>query len=328
MRGLAAIAVMWFHFTAANEDCPPGLLKISGHYGYLGVDVFFVISGFIIPYAMAARGYRLRADGLRFFLARIVRLEPPYLASVLLCAALPYVAHLTPWSRGTLPHTNLRDVLLHAAYLVPWVNGAEWLNAAYWTLAIEFQYYIVMLFIAPALIGGSQWSARLLLLGTLAAAFFLGSDLRLVFAYLPLFAFGFLTFLWFERRLRRAEIVLWAAAFALICLRTVGADDMLSGLLAAALILAPWPRNIRLLSLAGSLSYSLYLIHNPIGGRVFTLVERLPAWPIIQIAGIATAVLASLLVAYVFYTLTEVPSMRAAWRINALEIEPRKCGPR
>jgi peptidoglycan/LPS O-acetylase OafA/YrhL len=295
---------------------------MSGHYGYLGVDVFFVISGFVIPYAMAARGYRLRTDGLRFFLARIVRLEPPYLASVLLCVALPYVAHLMPWSRGELPHTDLRDVLLHAAYLVPWVNGAEWLNAAYWTLAIEFQYYIIMLFIAPALIGGSHSNVRLLLLGTLAAALLLGGDLRLVFAYLPLFAFGFLTFLWFERRLHGVEIALWAAVFAVTCSWTVGIDDMLSGLFAAALILAPWPRDIRLLTIAGSLSYSLYLIHNPIGVRVFTIVERLPARPTFQVAGIAVAVLISLIAAYVFHALAEAPSLRAARRINALQAGP------
>jgi peptidoglycan/LPS O-acetylase OafA/YrhL len=319
MRGLAALAVMWFHFTTANDDCPPGLLKMSGHYGYLGVDVFFVISGFVIPYAMAARGYRLRTDALRFFLARIVRLEPPYLASVMLCVALPYVAYLTPWSRGDLPDTDLRDVVLHAAYLVPWVNGAGWLNAAYWTLAIEFQFYIIMLFIAPALIGGSQSSARLLLLGTLAAALLLGGDLRLVFAYLPLFAFGFLTFLWLERHLHGIEIALWAAVFAGACSWTVGIDDMLSGLLAAALILAPWPRGIRLLTIAGSLSYSLYLIHNPIGGRVFTIVERLPAWPIFQVAGIAMAVMVSLIAAYAFHALAEMPSLRAARRINALQ---------
>jgi peptidoglycan/LPS O-acetylase OafA/YrhL len=316
MRGLAALAVMWFHFTAANDDCPPGLLKISGHYGYLGVDVFFVISGFIIPYAMAARGYRLRTDGLRFFLARIVRLEPPYLASVMLCVALPYVAYLTPWSRAIFPHTELRDVLLHPAYLVPWVNGAQWLNVAYWSLAIEFQYYILILFTASALIGGSQWTARLFLIGTLAAASYLGGDPRLVFSYLPLFAFGFTTFLWLERRLHWVEIVAWTAAFAAICSRTIGTGDMLSGLLGAALILAPWPRGFRLLSLAGSLSYSLYLIHNPIGGRVFTLVERLPARPVIQITGIAIAVLASLLAAYIFHALIEAPSMRAARRIK------------
>jgi peptidoglycan/LPS O-acetylase OafA/YrhL len=316
MRGLAALAVMWFHFTAANDDCPPGLLKVSGQYGYLGVDVFFVISGFIIPYAMAASGYRLRTDGLRFFFARIVRLEPPYLASVMLCVALPYAAYLTPWSRAILPHVEFRDVLLHVAYLVPWVNGAQWLNVAYWTLAIEFQYYILMLFTASALISRSQWTARLFLLGALAAAFYLGGDSRLVFCYLPLFGFGFTTFLWFERRLHWVEVALWTAAFAAVCARTVGTDDMLSGLLGSALILAPWPRNLRLLSLAGSLSYSLYLLHNPIGGRVFTLVERLPARPVIQITGIAIAVLASLLAAYVFHALIEAPSMRAARQIK------------
>ncbi len=316
MRGLAALAVMWFHFTAANDDCPPGLLKISGHYGYLGVDVFFVISGFIIPYAMAAKGYRLRTDGLRFFLARIVRLEPPYLASVVLCVALPYVAYVTPWSRGIFPHTDFRNVLLHPAYLVPWVNGAQWLNSAYWTLAIEFQYYVLMLFTASALIGESRWTTRLFLLGTLAAAWRLGGDTRLVFFYLPLFAFGFTTFLWFERRLHWVEVVLWTAAFAAICSRTVGTADMLSGLLAGVLILAPWPRGLRLLTLAGGLSYSLYLIHNPIGIRVFTIVERLPAGPVIQITGIAIAVLASLLAAYIFHALIEAPSMRAARQIK------------
>lgn len=316
MRGLAALAVMWFHFTAANDDCPPGLLKISGEYGYLGVDVFFVISGFIIPYAMAARGYRLRTDGWRFFLARIVRLEPPYLASVVLCVALPFIAYLAPWSRGILPHLDLRDVLLHPAYLVPWVNGAQWLNVAYWTLAIEFQYYVLILFTASALIGGSQWTIRLFLLATLVAAY-LGSDPRLVFYYLPLFAFGFTTFLWFERRLHWVELLLWTAAFAAVCSQTVGIGDMLSGILAAALILAPWPKSLRLLAFAGGFSYSLYLIHNPIGDRVFTIVERLPAQPAIQIAGIAIAVLASLLGAYIFYALVEVPSMRAARRINS-----------
>ena len=73
--------------------------------------------------------------------------------------------------------------------------------------------------------------------------FCFGGDPRLVFCYLPLFAFGFAAFLFWERRLHWLEIALWTAAFAAACSRTLGPDDIVSGLLAAGLILAPWPRN-------------------------------------------------------------------------------------
>src|SRR5580698_10448489 len=46
-RGVAAFMVMWFHFTYLLPD---GVLRASGLYGYLGVEAFFVITGFIIPY--------------------------------------------------------------------------------------------------------------------------------------------------------------------------------------------------------------------------------------------------------------------------------------
>src|SRR6266496_2565885 len=55
LRGLAAVAVCWFHFTGHSL----GLLKQSGVYGWLGVEVFFVISGFILPYALYSSGYRM-----------------------------------------------------------------------------------------------------------------------------------------------------------------------------------------------------------------------------------------------------------------------------
>jgi peptidoglycan/LPS O-acetylase OafA/YrhL len=72
LRGLAALAVMWFHFTQGGNFVPDGWIKSSGTYAYLGVEVFFVISGFVIPYSLASAGYVLRRDGLAFFLRRLV----------------------------------------------------------------------------------------------------------------------------------------------------------------------------------------------------------------------------------------------------------------
>ena len=135
-RGLAAVMVMWFHFTFI---LPEGVLRISGLYGYLGVEAFFVISGFIIPYSMDLRHYRIGKDAWTFIGRRIVRLEPPYLMSVLSIVVAPYLAGLTPWFDADISTHDFYRAALHILYAVPWV-GEDWLSAVYWSLAIEFQY--------------------------------------------------------------------------------------------------------------------------------------------------------------------------------------------
>ena len=59
LRGVAALAVCLFHF---DYDGALGIPSVSHvlSYGYLGVQMFFVISGFIIPYSMLRSGYRIK----------------------------------------------------------------------------------------------------------------------------------------------------------------------------------------------------------------------------------------------------------------------------
>ena len=137
LRGLAALAVVWFHFSLGSAD---GLIKSSGTFGYLGVIVFFVISGFIVPYSLAGRDYRLVRDGPGFFVRRMLRLEPPYLVAVALPVVLLFAAAATPWFKGTVVPPLWFSVAVHPLYLVPWFEGADWVNIVFWTLAIEFQW--------------------------------------------------------------------------------------------------------------------------------------------------------------------------------------------
>jgi peptidoglycan/LPS O-acetylase OafA/YrhL len=74
LRGLAALAVAWFHFTNGSGFVKTEWLRASGRYGWLGVEVFFVISGFVIPYSMYCGGYRPRQHFGRFLAKRIARL--------------------------------------------------------------------------------------------------------------------------------------------------------------------------------------------------------------------------------------------------------------
>src|SRR3569623_2220815 len=83
LRGLAALAVVWYHITYGEPTfLGPGAVRASGHYaGVAGVYAFFVISGFIIPWALSRADYA-RAGFLRFVAKRMARLDPPYLASI------------------------------------------------------------------------------------------------------------------------------------------------------------------------------------------------------------------------------------------------------
>src|SRR5271169_6119933 len=111
LRALAALFVAWGHFVAGQGK----YLSPSGKYGYLGVHIFFVISGFVIPWSLYRTHYVLR-DYPRFLLKRNVRLYPPYLASIAITilAANFVMAPLFQTPRLTITGRNL---LLHFTYL-------------------------------------------------------------------------------------------------------------------------------------------------------------------------------------------------------------------
>jgi hypothetical protein len=96
LRGLAAISVVLFHLSNSMESETPRVLTA---YGWLGVDVFFVISGFVIPYSLHGTGYSIR-NFPRFMLRRVVRLEPPYLASILFAVMLWDLSLMVPGISG------------------------------------------------------------------------------------------------------------------------------------------------------------------------------------------------------------------------------------
>jgi peptidoglycan/LPS O-acetylase OafA/YrhL len=148
LRGAAALAVVVCHLAVSAYRGAPNLdggrwpwLALTLGFGYLGVPLFFVISGFCIhlPQARAlASTAPMRGPEWRtFFLRRFWRLYPPYLAALgvalavlWLVQALPVVSWLMLATQGLLVHT------FHTATF-------DGINPPAWTLAVEAQLYLV-----------------------------------------------------------------------------------------------------------------------------------------------------------------------------------------
>lgn len=116
---------------------------------------FFVITGIVIPIALINGKYHYG----KFILKRIIRIEPPYLFSILTgILFILFKSHFLSKSLNNIPSTE--NLLLHIGYLVPFVKGQTWFLGVYWTLAIEFQFYILISLLFPLLVN-NKFSVRL-----------------------------------------------------------------------------------------------------------------------------------------------------------------------
>lgn len=316
LRGLAALAVAWFHFTQGNSVAQ-GWLKETGRYGWLGVEVFFVISGFIIPYSMHCGGYRVGRHFGRFLAKRLIRLEPPYLLSIAVVVALWYLSTMAPGFRGAQPDIRTGQLLLHVGYLTAFF-GYPWLNPVYWTLGIELQYYLLVAVIYP-LLAHPRRVIRLATVAALCGSAFLVPSPVMVFHYLGLFVLGIVAFQYHGRVIELPAYLLKTAGAGAVCWAAQGPEVALVGLctgLAVAFLRLPQCRTVRVLALLGTISYSLYLLHVPVGGRICNLGGRYANTTAEQLVVLAAAVAASLLSAVVFSRLVERPSQRASSRLK------------
>lgn len=308
LRGIAAFAVLWFHLTNGNTGfLPEGILKSSGVHGWLGVEVFFVISGFILPYALQRAGYR-PANYFRFVWKRILRLDPPYLACIALVIALNFASTLAPGFRGPPFQFDLKQVLLHLGYLNGLV-GYDWLNPVFWTLAIEFQFYLLIALLFP-LVSHPLLMVRFAMFAGLAVAAFLLPSGTLVFRHLFLFMLGIWAFQ--IRAGMLPSVSLQAIGWVLLSgglYFMQGSQATCAGVVTGLLIVHGRLKARPLLFL-GQISYSVYLLHVPIGGRVINLGSRFADGPVEKLAVLMLAVAASLGAAWLFHRWVELPAQR------------------
>ena len=308
MRGLASIGVALFHFSSQMTTEIPRLLH---SVGWLGVDVFFVISGFVIPLSLYGTGYHIR-NFPKFFLRRVVRLEPPYLMSIGLTLLLWHLSTMVPGFQGADPYYSLAQITFHMFYAIP-LTDYSWINPVYWSLAYEFVFYIAVGLLFSSLINRPIELTVISIAVFVAIFFYLETkfDVRTIE-----FGAGVLIMRFSIDVEQRVRAGLWIGASLALIFWFGGLMIGVVVLLAASAIL--FLREVHcgwLAFFVGGMSYSLFLTHVPIGGRVVNLGRRFGEGAVYDIVLIIVALAISGLFALLFARFVEGPALRTSRRI-------------
>jgi len=312
LRFFAAIAVAIFHYTFAGNalgsmDQPAFLdLSIFTRYGYLGVDLFFIISGFVITMS-AERA----ASPQHFLTSRFIRLYPAFFVAVLLTAAA------RTFFGGENDDLTISTLFLNLGML-PGVfeswNDIEFVDGVYWSLMAEIKFYFLILIV---LILRQQKHLQWLMLGWLAATlasdqieFTPWLDEFLLLEWSPYFIAGAMFYQIYAKGLSAIRIISIAvclylsikyATWRLYELNELYSEEfsaqytsfIVIGLyLIFVLLVSDMLKAFRhpKLLLLGGLTYPLYLIHQEIGYILFNQTQYLEQ-PFVQLAIISTGII-------------------------------------
>ncbi|OUC91886.1 acyltransferase family protein [Streptosporangium minutum] len=326
LRFVAAMAVLAFHyfiaFASVWGDRPselfPAISTLSG-LGILGVELFFMISGFVILMSVWGRGLGA------FALSRLVRLFPAYWVSVGVTAAvygLTAATALDPKLSAGEYGVNL--TMLQRAFGVYDANGV------YWSLWVELRFYLL---ISVLVLVGVTLNRCLVFMGVwlLAAGFFAGSEDKWVdLVVMPKYAAYFVGGMAFFLMTRHGpKLILWCLAGISAGLAVNSAIDRVAGRIEKvgyaampvpewavaatviffyvlmAMVALGWLSRLRWRGLVtlGALTYPLYLFHTTAAVVIIpALRDTLPPW----LTAVVTT-LAAMAFSYLVYRVAERP---------------------
>ncbi|MGS2724282.1 acyltransferase family protein [Porticoccus sp. GXU_MW_L64] len=339
MRGLAAISVVIFHLSGNIQPQFQGhffdfALKIFS-YGYLGVPIFFVISGFVISYSTASAQVNFRYFG-NFVLRRSIRLDITYWASIMLALVLLAIKNKFLDQSEVFP--SVGTILLNMFYLQELMEADPVISVVYWTLCLEVQFYLFYIL--------SIWGAQKISifhsygvnvisccsLGFYSILLDLGfceNNINGLFVsnwhyfLMGVLACNVVRGLPFSHHV----FISWLVIEVLFQGFFKFKEYAVAGVLCSVLIFLMWKYELmdklfngRKLMYLGTVSYPLYLVHPDIGWKVISFAKYLmndsvSSWQagIILIIGVYI----SIIVAHIFHLLFEVPTQRIAKELKS-----------
>lgn len=309
-RGIAILLVVCYHYFShfashQKQVYPYGDVLAAVpvfEFGFYGVMLFFVVSGFVIAMTLERT-----KSLLEFVVRRFARLWP----TMLLCSLMTYLV-LLQWPMfwqvqlvDFLPSLTFLDGKLVWDRLIPGLN-AQWIDGVYWTLFVEVRFYFyagLVYFLAPRQFSRNMLVFVLAVVGAYGVCRMMGEarvtgilhDL-VIAPYLPWFTGGLAAYDASRGRLGMA-LALGSVSLGLMAwlwlFKAPGANLpvalLVAAMFAGGLWVAPVRRlfSIHWLSVIGVSSYSLYLLHQYIG---LTVIAAFAEY--LQLSGLASLLLA------------------------------------
>ncbi len=307
--------VMVFHFICVSNNFIFREPFIH-HFIFLkhGVQMFFVISGYVLTDSMISRNYKI-ANIFTFLFKRFIRIEPPYIVSLIIILLL-----LTSKSKFyDLPLSfffNYSQVLLHLGYLIPF-SKYPWLNIVYWTLAIEFQFYILLAFIFPLI--NISHKLRFLFLFLLSFLFYLNrfAPKLEILVWLPIFVSGIcLAFLTKETEKKDFKLLFLIIVLDLLIFNSMKYEIGIIVIITQLFIMSGKSMNISSIYRLGQISYSIYLIHTIVGFTLINLIIRFSQNSLFRIVSLGVIIFLTILVSFYFNRFFEKPFQKISSRIK------------
>lgn len=343
IRGISAVMVMWSHlvglwlFQTGGSWLPwslfydyvvrPFHLLYGG--GHLGVILFFLISGYVISYVGE------KETQLEFLLKRVFRIMPPLIVAVfaLYWANRILAANGLPLVSGTNA-TDIRSYILTSMLLDKIVYSTSYSLSITWTLVAELFFYGITLVVLPSLkTSPTKSTVAMLAMYAVVSALSIAGASYFSFALahtivVPIFVIGRLIYLQSNNRISTEH--LWLLACASVVMFFAVQTARYPGILFEGPIITAFTyptavliflgmramkisRIPKVLKFLGDVSYSVYLLHLPVGMLALTLLNDRIGYT----AALAVGVTATFVAAWASYTFVERPSQSAARKIIA-----------
>ena len=344
LRGVAALSVVLFHIHAGSGAAVfsatlPQFVQTLLKHGYLGVQIFFVLSGFVIAYSLKNAKIDF-AYFSNFVLRRLIRLSPPYWAAIALVVFSRYVSNFFLADRvAALP--SWKQLLAHIFYLQN-LLGLGNMSAIFWTLCIEIQFYLIFcillataqrLHLIRTFYKQPESSTILLTFGfasLLVAAWPLGLVAKtlgaaLFFPYFYMFLLGAFGCWALESKILNNYFIFYSFLIFTSAVINGRIDSIFTVLISVLIYLVGKKRrlqdwfNLRALQYLGQISYSLYLTHSIVSLPILNLGHRITKDSVIgSFLWFLIALIVSFLTAHFWWKLIEKPSVELSKRFKPI----------
>lgn len=286
LRGLAALTVVAFHYhhfylldwAGRGRDIPPlevfpyaAVMGLAYEYGHFAVQLFWVISGFVFAHVYLPR----RATAMEFVVARVARLYPLHLVTLVLVAIVQWLSSEVNGHWIIYGNNDLKHFLLQLSFASNsiWVSEGLSFNGPIWSVSLELASYALFFLLLPVI---RKLGVIFLLPMVLAFGGCVLLDVQLkpftqgVFVCALYFFVGNLVYLLYRDAPRFRAPVLIALCVATLIVMWAGSDDEIVTLSWCATVVYAMasinhvvPENVVARFLSDT-SYSVYLVHVPL----------------------------------------------------------------